>query len=101
MDRYVYHGNIGRYRKLLDEEIDEEKRIMIRRLLSEEEAREIPPDPKRQDGKSERLQESGATHHRPAFMTVMPAGPASPPRLPATAKAHSARDRYAAPPVAF
>jgi hypothetical protein len=33
--------------KLLEEETDEEKRNTIRKLLAEEESREIPPSPKR------------------------------------------------------
>jgi hypothetical protein len=39
MERFVHEENIRRYRKLLEEEKDEEKRTMIRKLLAEEEAR--------------------------------------------------------------
>ncbi|MBB4366747.1 hypothetical protein GGD65_007821 [Bradyrhizobium sp. CIR18] len=36
MERYIQNENIRRYRKLLEEETDEEKRSTIRRLLAEE-----------------------------------------------------------------
>lgn len=41
MDRFVHDENIRRYRKLLDEERDEEKRATIRKLLAEEKAKEM------------------------------------------------------------
>lgn len=40
MERYIHNENIRHYRKLLEEETDEEKRSTIRKLLAEEEARE-------------------------------------------------------------
>lgn len=46
MERYIHNENIRRYRKLIEEETDEHKRAVIRQLLSEEEAREIPASPK-------------------------------------------------------
>ena len=55
MDRYVHDENIRRYRKLLEEETDEQKRDVIRRLLTEEQAKRRRPDPERQDGKSKRV----------------------------------------------
>jgi hypothetical protein len=54
MERFIHNENIRRYRKLLEEETNEEKRNTIRRLLAEEEAREIPPSPKRHDERSQR-----------------------------------------------
>ena len=54
MERFIHNENIRRYRKLLEEETDEEKRNIIRKLLAEEEAREIPPNPTRNDDKSKR-----------------------------------------------
>ena len=53
MERFIHNENIRRYRKLLGEETDEEKRNIIRKLLAEEEAREIPKPP-RNDDKSKR-----------------------------------------------
>ncbi|MGY8639303.1 hypothetical protein RAD15_43275 [Bradyrhizobium sp. 14AA] len=45
MERYIHNENIRRFQKLLDEETDEHKRETIRKLLAEEEAREVPrPD---------------------------------------------------------
>ncbi|NGX98523.1 MAG: hypothetical protein G4V63_25935 [Candidatus Afipia apatlaquensis] len=41
MERFIHNENIRRYRKLLEEEKDGEKRN-IRKLLAEEEARQIP-----------------------------------------------------------
>lgn len=54
MERFIHNENIRRYRKLLGEETDEEKRNIIRKLLAEEEAREIPAKPTRNDDKSKR-----------------------------------------------
>ncbi|MGA9092109.1 MAG: hypothetical protein WB420_23730 [Bradyrhizobium sp.] len=54
MERFIHNENIRRYRKLLEEETDEEKRNIIRKLLAEEEAREIPPKPTRNADKSKR-----------------------------------------------
>lgn len=42
MERFIHNENIRRYRKLLEEEKDEEKRNVIRKLLAEEEAKQIP-----------------------------------------------------------
>jgi hypothetical protein len=39
MERFIRNENMRRYRKLLEEEMDEEKRNIIRKLLAEEEAR--------------------------------------------------------------
>ncbi|GLR85962.1 hypothetical protein [Bradyrhizobium iriomotense] len=49
MERYIRNENIRRYRKLLEEEKDEEKRNTIRKLLAEEEAKEAPLSPSEQD----------------------------------------------------
>lgn len=46
MERFIHNENIRRYRKLLEEETDEARRNAIRKLLAEEEAREIPLQPK-------------------------------------------------------
>jgi hypothetical protein len=46
MERFIHNENIRRYRKLLEVEQDEEKRATIRKLLAEEEARDVPPSPK-------------------------------------------------------
>lgn len=54
MERFIHNENIRRYRKLLEEEKDEEKRNTIRRLLADEEAREVPPSPKQHDEKLKR-----------------------------------------------
>jgi len=54
MERFIHNENIRRYRKLLEEEKDEEKRNTIRMLLSEEEARRIPSEPNRNGDKSKR-----------------------------------------------
>ncbi len=42
MERFIHNENIRHYRKLLDQERDEEKRDIIRKLLAEEEAKEEP-----------------------------------------------------------
>ena len=42
MERYIHDENIRRSRKLLEGETDETKRDRIRRLLTEEEAKQIP-----------------------------------------------------------
>ncbi len=39
MDRSVAHLNVERYRRLLMEESDEAKRLILTRLLAEEEAK--------------------------------------------------------------
>ena len=43
VERFTHNQNIRHYRKLLEEECDEERRKIVRKLLAEEEAREIPP----------------------------------------------------------
>lgn len=43
MDHFIKLENISRYRKLLAEEQDEEKRNVIRKLLAAEEAKGDPP----------------------------------------------------------
>lgn len=45
MERFIHSENIRRYRKLLEEEKNEEKRNVIRKLLAEEEAKEVPASP--------------------------------------------------------
>lgn len=42
MERFVHEENIRRYRKLLEEEKNEQKRHVIRKLLAEEEAKDVP-----------------------------------------------------------
>ena len=49
MERFIHNQNIRHYRKLLEEECDEERRKIIWKLLAEEEAREIPPKPQPSD----------------------------------------------------
>jgi hypothetical protein len=52
MERFIHNENIRRWRKLLAEERDEERRNIIRKLLAEEEAKEIPASPhQRNDSK--------------------------------------------------
>ena len=50
MERFIHNENIRRYKKLLAEEQDEEKRNVIRKLLAEEEAKDVhtsrPNDPR-------------------------------------------------------
>lgn len=45
MERFIHNENIRRYRKLLEQEQNEEKRNSIRQLLAEEEAREVAANP--------------------------------------------------------
>ncbi|WP_186294215.1 hypothetical protein [Bradyrhizobium guangdongense] len=45
MERYIHNENIRRYRRLLEEETNEDKRALIRQLLAEEEARDVPATP--------------------------------------------------------
>lgn len=52
MERFIHNENIRRYRKLLEEERDEEKRNIIRKLLAEEEAKDVPASPKDRNDKS-------------------------------------------------
>lgn len=42
MEHFIHNENIRRFRKLLETEQDEVKRSVIRRLLAEEEAKEVP-----------------------------------------------------------
>ena len=53
MEHYIHNENIRRFRKLLELEQDEDKRNVIRKLLADEQAKEVPP--KRPDDKSKRL----------------------------------------------
>ena len=46
MERFIHNENIRRYRKLLEEERDEEKRNTIRKLLAEEQARDVWAGPR-------------------------------------------------------
>ena len=50
MERYIHNENIRRYRKLLEAEPDEEKRNIIRKLLADEEAKDVPSSPVAQPG---------------------------------------------------
>lgn len=45
MERFIHNENIRLYRKLLTEEPDEEKRNFVRKLLAEEEAKDVPASP--------------------------------------------------------
>lgn len=54
MERFIHNENIRRYRKLLDEEKNEDKRAVIRKLLGEEEAKDMPASPKDRIDKSKR-----------------------------------------------
>ena len=45
MERFIHNENIRRYRRLLEEEQNEEQRNIIRKLLAEEEAKEVPASP--------------------------------------------------------
>lgn len=51
MEHFIRRENIRRYRQLLDQETDEQKRNVIRKLLAEEEAQERGslPRPDNQD----------------------------------------------------
>jgi len=42
MDRFIHNENIRNYKKLLETETNEDKRAVLRKLLAEEEAKEIP-----------------------------------------------------------
>jgi hypothetical protein len=42
MQRFIREENIRRYRKLLEVEQDEDTRKIIRKLLAEEEAKDVP-----------------------------------------------------------
>lgn len=52
MERFIRNENIRYYRKLLEEERDEEKRNIIRKLLAEEEAKDVPASSERPNDKS-------------------------------------------------
>ena len=45
MERFIHKENIRHYRHLLEQEKNEEKRNIIRKLLAEEEAKDVPADP--------------------------------------------------------
>ncbi|MFO1109925.1 MAG: hypothetical protein U1E61_12120 [Bradyrhizobium sp.] len=47
MEKFIHNANIRHYRKLLEEEADEAKRAIIRKLLAEEEARELTLKPEK------------------------------------------------------
>jgi hypothetical protein len=42
MERYIHDENIRHYHKLLETEQDEHRRSIIRKLLTEEEAKKVP-----------------------------------------------------------
>jgi hypothetical protein len=68
VERFIHNENIRRFRKLLEEEPNEEKRNAIRKLLAEEEAREISASPKRNSENTKIPNESGARlSWRPLF----------------------------------
>ena len=52
MERFIRNENIRHYRKLLEEERDEEKRNIIQKLLAEEEAKDVPASSERPNDKS-------------------------------------------------
>lgn len=43
MDRFIHEENVRRFRRLLEQEQNPEKRNLILKLLAEEEAKTIPP----------------------------------------------------------
>lgn len=45
MDQFIHFENIRHYRKLLEEERNEEKRTIVHKLLAEEEAKAIAGHP--------------------------------------------------------
>ena len=45
MERFIHNENIRRDRRLLEEEQNEDKRNVIRKLLAEEEAKDVPASP--------------------------------------------------------
>jgi hypothetical protein len=49
MERFIHNENLRRYRKLLEEEQNEDKRNTIRELLAEEEAKDVPSPNDRTD----------------------------------------------------
>lgn len=46
MERFIHNENIRHYRRLLEEEKNEDKRALIRKLLAEEEARDVRATPR-------------------------------------------------------
>lgn len=46
MERFIHNENIRLYRRLLEEEKNEDKRAIIRKLLAEEEAKDVPATPR-------------------------------------------------------
>ncbi len=46
MERFIHNENIRLYRRLLEEEKNEDKRALIRKLLAEEEATDVPATPR-------------------------------------------------------
>ncbi|WP_155262464.1 MULTISPECIES: hypothetical protein [Bradyrhizobium] len=55
MGRFIHNENVRRYRKLLEEETNEDRRAIIRKLLADEEAKKISSDPKRSDDRSKQI----------------------------------------------
>ena len=53
MEHFIRRENIRRYRQLLDQETDEQKRNVIRKLLAEEEANECADGSARTTKRSE------------------------------------------------
>ena len=45
MERFIHNENIRRDRRLLEEEQNEEKRNIIRKLMAEEEAKDVSASP--------------------------------------------------------
>jgi hypothetical protein len=45
MERFIQNENVRRFRRLLEIEQDEEKRNVIRKLLAEELAKDVPASP--------------------------------------------------------
>ncbi|MGZ7073235.1 MAG: hypothetical protein ACXVKL_12415 [Candidatus Angelobacter sp.] len=54
MERFIHEENIRLYRRLLEKEKNEDKRAVIRKLLAEEEARDVLATP----SESKRIQSS-------------------------------------------
>ena len=61
MERFIHNENIRHYRKLLEEERYEEKRNIIRKLLAEEEAKDVPASPERPNDKSKHPRQGKTT----------------------------------------
>lgn len=48
MERFIHNENIRLYQRLLSAEKNEDKRAQIRKLLAEEEAKDVPATPRRE-----------------------------------------------------